>query len=274
MVTSTPARAHVITGGFPPGAVGGHDHDFARLRLLEFLAEDSIPASVGNDFRDIQRWLPISRLLITYVAGPFPDPDQSDAIRRWLEEGGRWLGLHGTSGGRAVRVAEGERRRRMVKAEHHEVLGGFFLSHPPIRKFTVDVGDAPGRLADGLPQSFEVIDEPYMIEVQDPESTNVWLTADIGPDTSPPGFGFAYDEDTSLMPDGRTRAMGYTRTLGKGGVTYIALGHCQTPGTGRQPVLDSSVDLDPQQLAGLRQTWESEAFQTMLRNAIAWGMAG
>lgn len=274
MVTSTPARAHVITGGFPPGTTGGHDHDYARLRLLEFLAEDDIPASVGNDFRDVERWLPLSRLLITYVAGPYPDAAQSAAIRRWLEEGGRWLGLHGTSGGRAVRVAEGERRRRMVKSEHHEVLGGFFLSHPPIRKFKVDVGDAPRRLADGLPQSFEVIDEPYMIEVQDPDSTQVWLTADIGPDTSPEGFGFVYDEDTSLMPDGRTRAMGYTRTLGKGGVTYIALGHCQNPSTGRQPVVDSSVDVDPKQLVGLRQTWESPAFETMLRNAIAWGMAG
>jgi hypothetical protein len=27
-------HAHLIAGGFPPGSIGGHDHDCARLRLL------------------------------------------------------------------------------------------------------------------------------------------------------------------------------------------------------------------------------------------------
>jgi hypothetical protein len=31
---ATPRRAHLITGGFPLGAHAGHDHDYARLRLL------------------------------------------------------------------------------------------------------------------------------------------------------------------------------------------------------------------------------------------------
>ena len=33
-------RAHVVAGGFPPGSSAGHDHDYARLRLLTLLAED------------------------------------------------------------------------------------------------------------------------------------------------------------------------------------------------------------------------------------------
>ncbi len=274
MSPAGPARAHVITGGFPPGAHAGHDHDYARLRLLEFLREQEIPASVANDFADVEKWLPVSRLLITYVAGPYPDAGQSAAIRRWLEDGGRWIGLHGTSGGRAVRVAEGQRRRRMLKLDHHAVLGGFFLNHPPIRKFRVDVGDAPDRLTDGLPASFEVIDEPYMIEVQDPTSTRVLLTAELGPDDSPPGFGFVYDEDTALLPDGKTRVLGYTRDIGRGGVTYIALGHCHNPLTNVQPVVDLSLDPDGKGPPILRHTWETAPFQTLLRNAIAWGMTG
>ena len=68
-------RAHLITGGFPPGSPAGHDHDYARLRLLGLLAEREIPASVANDFSDVEKWLPVSRLLITYVAGPYPDAD-------------------------------------------------------------------------------------------------------------------------------------------------------------------------------------------------------
>ncbi len=271
MANHHPLRAHVIAGGFPPGQPAGHDHDYARLRLLEFLQEQEVPASVGNDFHDIDRWLPISKLLITYVAGPYPDAEQTAAIRKWIEEGGCWLGLHGTSGGRAARV-EGQRQRRMVKLDHHEALGGFFLNHPPVRRFNVRIGDAPDSLTEDLPGTFEVIDEPYMVELQDPENTRVLLTAELGPDTSPPGFGFDYDEDTALMPDGKTRALGYTRDLGKGGVTYVALGHCHTPATNSQPFVDPSVDPEGKTPPVLRQTWETDAYQTLIRNAIGWGM--
>src|SRR5258708_15598396 len=97
-------RAHLIAGGFPPGSMGGHDHDYARLRLLRLLAERDIPASVANDFADVEKWLPVTRLLITYVAGPYPDATQSRAIHRWLESGGRLLGLHSTSCSRPPRA--------------------------------------------------------------------------------------------------------------------------------------------------------------------------
>jgi type 1 glutamine amidotransferase len=224
-MATAPARAHVIAGGFPPGQNAGHDHDYARLRLLELLRDQQVGASCGNDFNDVQRWLPSSRLLITYVAGPYPNAEQTRAIGEWVEDGGHWLGLHGASGGRAVRVPEAGGRRRMVKLDHHALLGGYFLNHPPIKRFDVTVADAPDKLIKGLPPTFEVIDEPYMIEVQDPENTRVLLTSALGPDPSPPGFGFVYDEDTSLMPDGKTRALAFTRSLGRGSVTYVALGH-------------------------------------------------
>src|SRR5438093_2138788 len=96
MAEANPGRAHLITGGFPPGSMSGHDHDYARLRLLGLLAERDIPASVGNDFTDVEKWLPVSSLLITYVAGPYPDAAQCEAIESWLAGGGHWLALHGT----------------------------------------------------------------------------------------------------------------------------------------------------------------------------------
>lgn len=273
MTTAMPSRAHVIAGGFPPGRDAGHDHDFARLRLLELLHEQEIPASVANDFADVEKWLPVSRLLITYVAGPYPNAEQSRVIRRWLEEGGRWVGLHGTAGGHAVRV-EGSRHRRMLKLDHHAVLGGYFLTHPPIRRFRVDVADAPDRLVDGLPRSFEVADEPYFIEVQDPASTRVLLTAEYGPDAVSPTIGTIYERDTSLLPDGKTRVLGYTRDLGRGGVTYIALGHCHNPTNNVQASVDRSVDPEGTVPLTFRDPWETAPFQTLLRNAIIWGMGG
>lgn len=273
MASARPGRAHLIAGGFPPGSDAGHDHDYARLRLLEMLAELEVPASVAGDFTDVQKWLPVSRLLITYVAGPYPDAEQTRIIMQWMADGGRWLGLHGTAGGRAVRV-EGSRQRRMLKLEHHAALGGYFLTHPPIRRFRVDVGDAPDRLVDGLPRSFEVADEPYFVEIQDPASTRILLTSEYGPDAVSPAIGTIYESDTSLLPDGKTRALGYVRDVGAGGVTYIALGHCHNPTNNVQTSVHASVHPEGTTPLLFRDPWETVPFQTLLRNAITWGMRG
>src|SRR5579864_4622811 len=172
MAATYPGRAHVITGGFPPGSMSGHDHDYARHRLLGLLAERDVPASVANDFADVEKWLPTSRFLITYVAGPYPNAAQCEGIRHWLEGGGHWLALHGTNGGRAERV-EGMRNRRTVTTEHHALLGSRFLTHPPICEFRVEVKDANSPLTRGLGGSFAVEDEPYFIELQNPATTRI-----------------------------------------------------------------------------------------------------
>ncbi|HET7159014.1 MAG TPA: ThuA domain-containing protein [Burkholderiales bacterium] len=255
-------RAHLIAGGFPPGNSAGHDHDHARLRLLGLLAEQDIQASVANDFADIEKWLPVTRLLMTYVAGPYPDAAQCRALRTWLEAGGHWLALHGTSGGRAQRV-EGVRQRRTVKTEHHALLGSFFLTHPPLCRFRVDVKDSSHPLARGLGVSFEVEDEPYFIELQDSISTRILLTAQYGASAVSTSVEPLYGSDTSLLPDGKTRVLGYTREIGGGAVTYFALGHCHNPASraGR-------TDADTQPV--FRGAWETTAFTQLLRNAIAW----
>ncbi len=267
MSDKQPARAHLIAGGFPPGAHSGHDHDFARLRLLQLLAERDIPTSVANDFADVEKWLPVSRLLITYVAGPYPNAVQCRAIQQWLEAGGHWLGLHGTSGGRAERV-EGMRQRRTVKTEHHALLGSYFLTHPPIRQIRVDVNNSDSPLTKGLGKSFDVEDEPYFIELQDPRSTRILLTADYGADAISPSIGTIYASDTSLQPDGRTRVLGYTRDVGDGGVTYFALGHCHNPAIRATRTADPTESTPPV----FHGAWDSDAFITLLRNAIAVGV--
>jgi type 1 glutamine amidotransferase len=268
MTSLTSGRAHLVTGGFPPGSMGGHDHDYARLKLLGLLAERGVPSSVANDFADIAKWLPTSRLLITYVAGPYPDAAQTGAIREWLEAGGRWLALHGTSGGRAQRV-EGARMRRTVKTEHHAVLGCMFLTHPPIREFRVEVSGTASPLTQGLPASFTVEDEPYFIELQDPASTQILLTADFGPSAAGATQGL-YPSDTSLLPDGKSRVLGYTRDIGKGGVAYLAFGHCHNPAIRAARANTDAADTTPPLF---RKPWETEAVLTLLRNAIEWGVA-
>ena len=266
MTEKKPRRAHLIAGGFPPGSAAGHDHDHARLRLLTLLAEQDVQASVANDFGDVEKWLPVSRLLIAYTAGPYPDAAQTSAIRKWVEAGGHWLALHGTSGGRAQKV-EGVRQRRTVKTEHHGLLGGFFLTHPPICKFRVDVKDTDHPLTKGVGASFETEDEPYFVEIQDPASTHVLLTADYGTKAVSQVVAPLYGSDTSLQADGKTRVLGYTRKIGDGNVTYFALGHCHNPPSREGRPADSS------EVPTFRGSWETSGFNTLLRNAIAWRMA-
>lgn len=261
-------RAHVVCGGFPPGSSAGHDHDYARLQLLGLLAEREIPASVANDFADIEKWLPVTRLLVTYVAGPYPNAEQCKRLAGWLEAGGHWLALHGTSGGRAERV-EGLSQRRTVKTEHHALLGAMFLTHPPACRFKVDVHDAEHPVTRGLGASFEVDDEPYFIALQAPENARILLTADFGAAGRWPVVDQLYGGDASLREDGRTRVLGYTAQAGKGAVTYLALGHCHNPyaRTGRRSAGAGDAS------ATYRGPWETPAFRTLLGNAIDWATA-
>ncbi len=270
MPRSTTFRIHLIAGGFPSGSPAGHDMNYARLRLLTILQENpAIYATVSNDYSDLPRWLPESRLLITYVAGPYPDDAQNAALLEWLQAGGRWVALHGTSGGKAARV--GEHRRQMVKGPYHDTLGCFFLNHPPVRKFRVNVIDGANPITKGLPASFEVADELYLIELLHPESTKILLTTELPTDPSPRGFGFTYERDTSLQPDGKTRVLGYTHQIGKGAVTYVALGHCHNPTNNVQPFVDATIDPTGKTPLTFRGSWETPQFNLLLQNAINWG---
>lgn len=272
MSESQTVRVHLIVGGFPPGKPAGHDMDYARVRILELLQEiPHVRTTVAGDYADVAKWLPGSKLLITYVAGPYPDEEQNRFLREWLEAGGRWFGLHGTTGGRAAAVGDKRQARRMVKVSHHATLGGFFLNHPPVRKFRVEVVNRDHRITRNLPASFEVMDELYLIELQEPETSSVLLTTELPVDPSPPGFGFVYDRDTALMPDGKTRALAYTRKIGRGEVAYVALGHCHSPRSNVQPFVDASVVQSGETPKVFRGSWETAAFAQILRNGIEWG---
>jgi hypothetical protein len=143
-----------------------------------------------------------------------------------------------------------------------------FLTHPPICRFRVDVRDAEHPITQGLAKSFEVEDEPYFIELRHPASAEILLTADYGATGRWPVVEKLYGTDTSVQSDGKTRVLGYTRRVGGGGVTYLALGHCHNPysRTGRNA--GAGNELPPT----FRGPWKSGAFTTLLDNAITWAI--
>ena len=103
-------KVHLVCGGFPAGEAAGHDMDYARLRILEMLLRDGGVSftSVSPDFTNLQQYLRNASLLVTYCAGPVPDDQQTAALKSWLEAGGRWLSLHGSSGGKAAKARPDE----------------------------------------------------------------------------------------------------------------------------------------------------------------------
>lgn len=267
-MTATPIRVHVVAGGFPPGKHAGHDMDYARMRILQALqANENVHATVSSDFTDCHKWVRDCQLLVSYVAGPFADEGETGVIRDWMADGGRWLALHGSTGGKAVRI-DGSSRRRTVKMPYHDALGGFFMTHPPIREFTVDVKDANHPLTYKLPSSFPVQDEPYMVEVIHPETQVLLTTTEI---ETPPHVGEIYGDDASLLADGKSRALGFVRPVGKGAVAYIAPGHCHSPLTNIQTSVDASISPDGVSPPTFRGPWNTEAYEQLFQNAIDWG---
>ena len=264
-------NAHVIVGGFPIGSSAGHDMDFARLRILEMLYRQGVQSTVSNDFGQIGERLANAQLLVTYVAGPYPDDEQSELIEQWIDQGGKWFALHGTSGGRAKRIDAEGRRRQMVRLAHHDLLGAYFLNHPPVRQFKIKVETPQHPLFKDVPPEIEVQDELYLIEPLGVDQ--VLMTTELPEDPSPKGFGFHYDEDTSLQPDGKTRVLGTERNIGTGSVCYIALGHTHSPTNNAQPFVDPSVAKDGTTPSTFRGAWDNGAFNQLLENVCAWASA-
>jgi len=242
---------------------------YVQRRLLDFVGEvDHAQPTISSNFDDVETWLPTTQLLVTYTSGPFPGPTQAAAIDDWLSAGGRWFALHGTSGGKAVSVDGDRRRRRMVRLDHHDTLGAFFLNHPPLRRFTVEV-EASHPITEGVESGFETADELYFVEVLDPEA-QVLLTTHL-PEDPDPRFGFDVENDTSVRVDGR-RVLGLVRNHGEGAVAYVALGHTHSPATNGQPYVDPSVAADGTTPPEFRGSWDTDGFARLVRNGIRWGV--
>ena len=118
------------------------------------------------------------------------------------------------------------------------------------------------------------MDETYFIRLDTGSKHHLLLTTDLPNDpTPPPNFlGMEFDHTEALQPDGKTRVLGYTKDVGQGGVAYIALGHCHSPYMPQQPFVDASVSPDEKTPPLFRGSWETESFETLLRNGVRWGI--
>ena len=247
--------AHLVCGGW------WHDFDYARLQLLQLLAEHPhIRTTVSSDYEDTER-IARCELLISYTCNVRPSEAAQAALRQRVEQGGRWFALHGTNS--AIdppdALGTGSFTTPRVFPTFADTLGSQFLSHPPIAPYRVTV--SPGAEDDPLVagiEPFETDDELYLSEhhgTVEPLLETRW-TGDSGP-------GFAERE----WPTDEPRLVMYRRPLGDGAVLYLTLGHCRghwdmiaPPFNGRYwPVIE-------------RGSWELDEFHELLRRGIAWAI--
>ena len=74
-----------------------HDIDFARRELLTLLAEhDEFRVRVQPDYEDVDG-ITAAEILVSYTCDVRPSENAQRAVRAWVENGGRWVALHGTN---------------------------------------------------------------------------------------------------------------------------------------------------------------------------------
>jgi len=135
-----------------------HDFDFARLELLKLLAEDDhIRVQVAEDFADVEA-IAGSAFLVTYTCDVRPSVEEQQAIRAWVEHGGRWLALHGTNCALEPPSGDGGGlyTTPRVFPLWAETLGSQFISHPPLHAYPVH--RSPGADDDPLVAGIEPFD--------------------------------------------------------------------------------------------------------------------
>lgn len=245
---ATRVNAWLVAGG------KYHDIDFARLELLKLIGEhEHVRTQVSSTWTDIDA-IVASDLIISYTCDVRPTVEQQEKMRSYVENGGRWLALHGTNSALEF-TADGVNAPRCFPV-WAETLGSQFVAHPPIRPYTVENKAPDHWLVAGI-EAFETDDELYNMEYHDRDALEVHLATHWSGEAA--GFvesDWTGDDDMHLVQ--------YVRPFGKGAVLYNTLGHCRGHWdlTERVPYYPSVE----------RCSWEIPAYHELLRRGIRWAL--
>lgn len=227
---TTPLLASLVCGS----PARNHDFDFARIRLAQALYDaGDIRADSFNNYSDSEA-IRNSDFLVSYTSQVPVEDEACDALREFLEEGGRWFAIHASNS---------------VKENQHlpGILGSRFVTHPPYTTFSVDVTRPKDPIVEGI-APFEVDDEIYVVEEH--ADLEVLLHTTWGGEAL---GGHTFEE--------ATRPLMYRHRVGKGGVLYLALGHANRPFDTPRPGM-----VQPDR----RGPWGLPVYQELIRRGIEW----
>ena len=232
-----------------------HDIDFARLELLKLLAEhEHIRVTVASDYENADQ-VNNCNFMISYTCDVRPSENAQKFIRKWVEDGGRWMALHGTNSALDMGGPDGVDSPRCFPL-WAETLGSQFIAHPPIAPYSVEISDPSNWLVSDL-ESFETDDELYLCEYHDQENLHTLLHTDWNGEAR----GFVESDWTN---DEKRRLVMYLRPLGDGCVLYNTLGHCRGHYDMR-PLTDYYPKIE-------RCSWEIPQYYELLKRGIRRGM--
>lgn len=236
----------LVTGGLY------HDIDFARLELLKLLAEhDEFRVRVQPDYEDTSN-LDRASILVSYTCDVRPSEQAQRTIRDWVEQGGRWVALHGTSSILDA-SADGWVAPRTFPL-WADTLGSQFVAHPPIAPYRVENVAPDHWLVAGV-EAFDATDELYLNAYPDRSALTPLLQTTFQGDAR----GFAEHDWSSREPE---HLVMYLRPLGRGAVLYNTLGHCRGH-YDMVPVKDYYPKVD-------RCAWDLPIFHELLRRSLRW----
>jgi type 1 glutamine amidotransferase len=234
-----------------------HDIDFARLELLTLLGEhEEFRVRVQPDYEDTDA-ITAGTILVSYTCNVRPSPAAQQAIRTWVEGGGRWVALHGTNAALDVGTPNGVDAPRVFPL-WADTLGSQFIAHPPIAPYLVEPTAPDHWLVAGI-DPFETDDELYLSEYADRDA----LVPLLHTTWTGTARGFV-ENDWTHGPD--QHLVMYLRELGEGAVLYNTLGHCRghydmAPRVPYYPKIE-------------RGSWEQPAYYELLRRSLRWARGG
>jgi type 1 glutamine amidotransferase len=161
------------------------------------------------------------------VSGDVFTPEQRGALRRFIEHGGGFVGVHASGGD--------FRYRWRWYAEH--LIGAQFTGHPgkpQFQKAVVRIEDRDHPATRNLPAAWSRTDEWYSFE-RPPRRPGFHVLAAIDERTYDPSMIF--DKDIAMGSD---HPVMWWHCVGKGRVFYSALGH--TAASYREPLYSGALE--------------------------------
>jgi type 1 glutamine amidotransferase len=191
-------------------ATTGYRHDSiptARATMSDVAATQGFVLSATENLVEINAASPSSTdvLMFALTTGELAlDPSQKNAIVRFVENGGGFIGVHSAAD------------TLYTWPDYGRMLGAYFKEHPWTREGTVTVEDPAHAVTMGLGASFSLVEEFYTFRSDPRAAAHVLLSLDAA------SVGAQGDFPLS-----------WTQTIGRGRSYYNALGHFDT--TWRDP---------------------------------------
>jgi cytochrome c len=192
------ARVLVLskTAGFRHASIPAGAVAIARLgRQHGFVVDHTEDADRLND-AELGRY---RALVFLSTTGDFLDEAQQAALRRFVERGGGWVGIHAASDG------------EFDWPWYGELVGAWFARHPSIQRATIHVADHRHPATASLPAQWTRTDEWYDFRSNPRGRVHVLATLD---ESSYRGGGMGADHPIA-----------WCHQVGAGRVFYTALGH-------------------------------------------------